>query len=169
MSRKGSKTKSPPGDVVLDRIQAEPGIWCLVVRDAATREARQAFLDYCSHKEIPLGPKATLTKKGYIRCPHHDVCFDCVEGAVADDNGKKLPVGLIPVPFELVRDRDPELSDPEDLEDSRDKATLMLTITPAHREYLRKQLQKLDKSHKSDLKTSRKEQNHAGDINQTNE
>ena len=143
---------------ILERLEAEDGIWCLAVRDSETGEVQQAFLDYCSHKSIPLGPKATLTKKGQIRCPHHDVCFDCVSGAVTDDNGKKLPLGLIPVSVST-----------ENTENSDDKLTLI--ITPEHKAYLSKhlqKLQKLDKSRKSSTKTRRKEQNHAGDIDKTN-
>ena len=146
---------------VLERIEAEDGIWCLAVRDSETGDVEQAFLDYCSHKSIPLGPKASLTKKGQIRCPHHDVCFDCVSGAVTDDNGKKVPLGLIPVSVGAGNIENPD-----------DK--LALIITPEHRTYLSKQLknlknlQKLDKSRKSSTKTRRKEQNNAGDINKTN-
>ena len=143
---------------ILERIEAEDGIWCFAVRDSETGEVQRAFLDYCSHKSIPLGPKAVLTKKGQVRCPHHDVCFDCVSGAVTDDNGKKLPQGLIPVSIGT-----------DNTEKSDEKLTLILT--PEHRAYLSKhlqKLQKLDKSRKSSTKTRRKEQNHAGDINKTN-
>jgi nitrite reductase/ring-hydroxylating ferredoxin subunit len=146
---------------LLERIQAEHGVWCLVVRNADTGEAEQAFLDYCSHKGIPLGPKAALTKKGHIRCPHHDVCFDCASGAVTDNNGKKMPHGLVPVALERTTD--------ETLGEDKSDERLTLTITPEHRAYLSKQLQKLDKSRKSSTKTRRKEQNHAGDINKTND
>ncbi|MES2461435.1 MAG: Rieske 2Fe-2S domain-containing protein [Armatimonadota bacterium] len=146
---------------LLERIQAERGIWCLVVRDSATGKVEQAFLDYCSHKSIPLGPKAALTKKGQIRCPHHDVCFDCASGAVTDDNGKKMPHGLVPVAIESAT--------PESAGDKSPDEKLTLTITPEHRAYLSKHLQKLDKSRKSSTKTRRKEQNHAGDINKTND
>jgi nitrite reductase/ring-hydroxylating ferredoxin subunit len=144
---------------LLERIEAERGIWCLVVRNAVTGEAEQAFLDYCSHKSIPLGPKAALTKKGQIRCPHHDVCFDCVSGAVTDDKGKKLPCGLVPVAVDRTA---PEIVGSENLDEK-----LTLIITPEHRAYLSKHLQKLEKSRKSTTKTRRKEQNHAGDINKT--
>lgn len=142
----------------LERVEAEQGVWCLAVRDSETGELQQVFLDYCSHKSIPLGPKATLTKKGQIRCPHHDVCFDCVSGAVTDDKGKKLPQGLIPISIGT-----------DNSENSDGK--LALVITPEHRAYLSKhlqKLQKLDKSRKSSTKTRRKEQNHAGDTNKTN-
>jgi nitrite reductase/ring-hydroxylating ferredoxin subunit len=144
---------------LLERIEAERGIWCLVVRNGVTGEAEQAFLDYCSHKSIPLGPKVALTKKGQIRCPHHDVCFDCVSGAVTDDNGKKLPFGLVPV---VVERTTPDTVGNENLDEK-----LALIITPEHRAYLSKHHQKLDKSRKSTTKTRRKEQNHAGDINKT--
>jgi nitrite reductase/ring-hydroxylating ferredoxin subunit len=144
---------------LLERVQAERGIWCLVVRDAVTGEAEQAFLDYCSHKSIPLGPKVTLTKKGRIRCPHHDVCFDCASGAVTDDNGKKMPHGLVPVVIKT------ETAEAAGTENTDEKLTLI--ITPEHRAYLSKHLQKLEKSRKSTTKTRRKEQNHAGDINKT--
>jgi nitrite reductase/ring-hydroxylating ferredoxin subunit len=165
--KKAKDKKSGNTDVVriasplLERIEAERGIWCLVVRDAVTGEAENAFLDYCPHKSIPLGPKAALTKKGQVRCPHHDVCFDCVSGAVTDDNGKKMPQGLVPVAMERAT--------PETAANETTDRQLALIITPEHRAYLSKHLQKLDKSRKSSTKTRRKEQNHAGDINKTND
>ena len=163
MGQKQKKSKDQPAGPTLERIEAERDIWCLVVRDAVTGEAQNAFLDYCSHKSIPLGPKAALTKKGHIRCPHHDVCFDCASGAVTDDKGKKMPVGLIPVAHETATKK----ADDTDTDTKNDDLTL--TITPEHRAYLSKHLQKLDKSRKSTTKTRRKEQNHAGDLNKTND
>ncbi len=146
---------------LLERIQAEQGIWCLVMRNAVTGEAEHAFLDYCSHKSIPLGPKVTLTKKGMVRCPHHDVCFDCASGAVTDDNGKKMPHGLVPVVIERTA--------PDTVGSESTNENLTLIITPQHREYLSKHLQKLEKSRKSTTKTRRKEQNHAGDFDKTSD
>lgn len=166
MGKRPKETKDGPS-LLLERVQAERDLWCLVVRDSATDEAQQVFLDYCSHKSIPLGPKAALTKKGQIRCPHHDVCFDCASGAVTDGNGKKVPQGLVPVAFARAADRSIDERDTEDTEDTDEKLTLM--ITPEHRAYLGKTLQKLDKSRKSSTKTRRKEQNHAGDLNKTND
>jgi nitrite reductase/ring-hydroxylating ferredoxin subunit len=131
---------------LLERIEAERGVWCLVVRDAVTGEVQKAFLDYCSHKDIPLGPKAALTKKGQIRCPHHDVCFDCVSGAVTDDQGKEMPRGLVPVVIEKT-------AGPEG-DDNTDE-NLTLIITPEQRAYLSKHLQKRDKSRTSSTKTRR--------------
>lgn len=158
MGQKKSKEQST--GPTLERVEAERDIWCLVVRDTVTGEVQNAFLDYCSHKSIPLGPKAALTKKGQIRCPHHDVCFDCASGAITDDNGKKMPIGLVPVALEAATD---ESSGTDITSDD-----IMLTITPEHRAYLRKHLQKLDKSRNSSTKR-RKEQNHASDLNKTND
>lgn len=81
-----------PEKPTVERVEAD-GVWCLVVRDA---HGMRAFLDHCSHKQIPLGPKVAL-KKGCLRCPHHDVRFDCGTGKVSDANGKKVPEGLVPV------------------------------------------------------------------------
>lgn len=91
------KKKSPPSEgdkATLERV-CQDGVWCLLVCEGDG--TARAFLDHCSHKDIPLGPKARL-KRGAVRCPYHDVCFDRRTGAVINDNGKKVPDGLIPVP-----------------------------------------------------------------------
>lgn len=112
----------------VERVQAD-GVWCLVVRD---EDGVRAFLDHCSHKHIPLGPGAAL-KKGRLRCPHHDVCFDRHSGAVADAGGKKVPEGLVPVPVTAGGDGRP-----------------VLTIRPEHRAYIeaRQRPKKSRKKHK---------------------
>jgi nitrite reductase/ring-hydroxylating ferredoxin subunit len=75
--------------------------WYLIVHEPDG--VARAFVDNCSHKDIPLGPKVAL-RKGCIRCPHHGVCFDPETGAVVERNGKKVPEGLTPVPAARAAD-----------------------------------------------------------------
>lgn len=104
----------------LERVKVD-GIWCLLVTDI---NGIRAFLDHCSHKDVPLGPKVKI-KKGCLRCPHHHVCFDPGNGRVVDAKGKKVPEGLIPVPVTAGVDGE-----------------VIVTLTAAHREYIEKRRKK---------------------------
>ena len=124
----------------MERVEAD-GVWCLVVRDT---DGTRAFLDHCSHKHIPLGPKVTL-KKGCLRCPHHDARFDRVTGEVTDPNGKKVPEGLVPVSVNAGPDGEPKL-----------------VIETYHREYLAARCENGKKRRKKKNGKGRHEHSHTG-------